>query len=370
MKISYVDKDPHGLRENINEHNLTSKDVEDIAEVFHTPLEGAFNWDYTEADNRIKRLYELGKNLNWNGSEDLDWSLNFPHTEYATKPERIAFNGYPPYEKMSEAEKIEFSWHNQAQTLSNFLHGEQGAMLVASQLVACAPTYNAKLYAASQAFDEARHVEVFNRYLQKKVGIMYPCMPDLKALIDKILTDNRWDLKFIGMQIVIEGLALTAFNGMKRSAADPLLRQLVDLVLRDEARHVTFGINYLEDFVQTLSDEEREDRALFAWEACVVMRNRLVPVAVCAHYGWDAAESRAHFEGSDQRLRFRDFLFDRVMPNLKRIGLLTDKIRPKYEQLGLLAFEDNPDDGIIDWAELEKPLDYSGEMEKVVEQVV
>ena len=364
MKVTYVKEDPFGLREEINEHNLTATDVEDIAEIFHTPLTGAYNWDYTEADNRIKRLYELGKALNWNGSEDLDWSSNFPKTEFATKEQAISFNGYPAYEALSREEKIEFSWHQMAQSLSNFLHGEQGAMLVASQLVSCAPTYNAKLYAASQAFDEARHVEVFNRYLQQKVGRMYPCMPSLKLLIDKVLTDPRWDLKFIGMQIVIEGLALAAFNGMKRSAADPLLRQLVDLVLRDESRHVTFGINYLEDYVQTLTDQEREERAEFAWEACVVMRNRLVPVAVIEHYGWDVQEAREYFEGSDQRLRFRNQLFTRVMPNLKRIGLLTDKIRPKYEELGLLEYEVNPDDGIIDWDELQKPLDYRSEMDR------
>ena len=364
MKVTYVENDPFGFRAEINEHNLTAKDIEDIAEVFHTPLVGAYNWDYTEADNRIKRLYELGKSLNWNGSEDLDWSSNFPKSEYATDQDANAFKGYPPYEKLSEQERIEFSWHQLSQSLSNFLHGEQGALLVASQLVSCAPTYNAKLYAASQAFDEARHVEVFNRYLHQKVGMMYPCTPSLKLLLDKVLTDERWDLKFIGMQIIIEGLALAAFNSMKRTASDPLLRQLVDLVLRDESRHVTFGINYLEEYTQTLSDEDREDRAQFAFEACKIMRNRLIPVGVMERYGWDVKEAREYFEGTEGRLRFRNLLFTRVMPNLRRIGLLTDTVRPKYDELGLLDYEHNPDDGIIDWDDLERPLDYRNEMEK------
>lgn len=363
MKITRVKEDPHGFRKGLNEQDLTVQDIEDIVEVFKTPLHGAYNWDYTEADNRIKRLYELGKQLNWNGSEDLDWSQTYPHDKPAILDEYNSLQGYPPYEAMSEKEKIECSWLQQTQSLSNFLHGEQGALLVASQLVSCAPTYNAKLYAASQAFDEARHVEVFNRYLQQKVGMMFPCMPALKSLLDKVLTDERWDLKFIGMQIVIEGLALAAFNSMKRTAADPLLRQLVDLVLRDEARHVTFGVNYLEDYTQTLSDKDREDRALFAWEACVVMRNRLVPMAVCKHYGWNAEEMREYFEASDGTMRFRNLLFTRVMPNLKRIGLLTDKVRPKYDELGLLEYESEMDDGVIDWADLEKPLDYTGQME-------
>ena len=148
--------------------------------------------------------------------------------------------------------------------MSQFLHGEQGALLVASQIVSCAPTFNAKMYAASQTFDEARHVEVFNRYLQEKVGFHYPINPNLKALLDKILTDERWDLKFIGMQIIIEGLALAAFQMLKAITKDPLLKQLLHYVVRDEARHVTFGINYLEDYLKTLSKEELDERAEFA----------------------------------------------------------------------------------------------------------
>ena len=98
---------------------------------------------------------------------------------------------------------------------------------------------------------------MFNRYLQERVGIMYPMSRNLKLLIDKILTDQRWDLKFIGMQIIIEGLALAAFNTAKMTTNDPVLRQLIHYVMRDEARHVTFGVNYLEEFVKTLTPPSR-----------------------------------------------------------------------------------------------------------------
>src|SRR5690606_283605 len=117
-------------------------------------------------------------------------------------------------------------------------HGEQGALLVASQLVSCAPSFNAKLYASSQTFDEARHVEVFSRFIQQKIGFIYPVSASLKSILDKVLTDPRWDLKFIGMQILIEGLALGAFNTIKATTMDPVLRQILSLVIRDEARHV------------------------------------------------------------------------------------------------------------------------------------
>jgi hypothetical protein len=241
--------------------------------------------------------------------------------------------------------------------LSQFLHGEQGALLVASQLCSCAPTLNAKLYAGSQTFDEARHVEVFNKYLQQRIGVMYPINSHLKSIIDKILTDPRWDMKFIGMQIVIEGLALSAFNTTRETTPDPVLKDVVYLVTRDEARHVTFGVNYLEEFVKTLSEEEKEERAQFAYEACVVSRERLVATDVFRHFGWDVEEARKQVLDGFVMSTFRNLLFQRVVPNLKRIGLLTDNIRPKFEELGILDYENLATDGDINWAALERPLD-------------
>tara|TARA_B100000214_G_scaffold112504_1_gene79469 strand:+ start:2289 stop:2978 length:690 start_codon:yes stop_codon:yes gene_type:complete len=225
--------------------------------------------------------------------------------------------------------------------------------------VSCAPTYNAKLYAASQTFDEARHVEVFNKYLQERIGWNYPVMPGLKMLLDKILSDPRWDLKFIGMQIIIEGLALAAFERQRAAAMDPLLKDLFYLVIRDEARHVTFGVNYLEEFVATLSDKEKEDRAEFAYEACVVMRNRFGSDNVMKHYGWNADEAQEVLNQSENARLFNNLLFAKIMPNLKRIGLLTEKTQEKYEEMDILQFQDLEDNGNIDWEELSQPLEYS-----------
>src|SRR5210317_2526303 len=342
-----------------NELNLTPDQVEDVAEIFNTPLTGAYNWDYTVADNRIKKLYELGKELNWNGSIDLNWEYTHPANERLVQAdEELPHETLEAYENLSEAEKIEFDRHDAAELLSQFLHGEQGALLVASQLTSCAPTYNAKLYAASQTFDEARNVEVFNRYLQEKIGMHYPINKNLKLLLDKILTDERWDLKFIGMQIIIEGLALAAFQMLKSITKDPLLKQLLHYVVRDEARHVTFGINYLEDFIKTLSPEEIEDRAEFAYEACVISRERLINTKSEQRFlGMSEEEAREFQLNTSTFEMFRNFLSSRVIPNLSRIGLLTDKVRPKFEALGLLEYEHAPDDFECDWSELKKPLE-------------
>ena len=359
MKITKVKETPRKIREFPveNELGLSEQQVEDVAEIFQTPLTGAYNWDYTIQDNRIKRLYELGKELNWNAGTDIDWSQPMP--DRGDTPPPIFWDDYKPYQELSNEDKFKFLQHRGSWSLSQFLHGEQGALLVASQLVSCAPTFNAKLYAASQTFDEARHVEAFNKYIQTRQRMMYPIGNGLKSLLDKILTDPRWDLKFIGMQIIIEGLALAAFNVARQGTNDPIFKDMLYLIIRDEARHVTFGVNYLEEFIKTLSEEELEERAMFAYEACLVMRGRLMSADVYENFGWDKEDAQAFAQKADVANNFQHLLFTRVVPNLSRIGLLTEKVRPLYDELGVLEYENWPTDGDIDWVSLEQPLDFS-----------
>ena len=368
MKVKVVENPPVDPREFDLPKGFKEEHLEDVVEIFNTPLVGHYNWDYTDADTRIKKLYELGKELNWNGSIDLDWSNSLKKGEPPIKAELIArMEG--PLAALPEKERLEYMRHDQAWTLSQFLHGEQGAMLVASQLVSCAPTYQAKLYAASQTFDEARHVEVFARYIKEIHGIEYPINKNLKALIDKILSDERWDLKFIGMQIIIEGLALAAFQTTKETSNCPLLRQLVHYVIRDEARHVTFGVNYLQEFLETLTEEEVEDRAMFAYEACVVMRARIINTELPARwFGMSEEEILEMVVNDDTQDMFNNMLFSRVMPNLKKIGLLTDKVMPLYEDLNLTSYIESESDFEIDWAELNKPLETSKEIDNQSEK--
>jgi hypothetical protein len=359
MRVQLVMKPPQGVRHFTDgdlSPPLDMKDVETIREIFRTPLIGSYNWDYDSANAKIRRLYELGKVHNWNSTLDVDWNAPCDMRDFPMPEELGAFNGYSEYDALSRAEKVAFSWKGHAQTISQFLHGEQGALLVASQLVSCAPTADAKLYAASQTFDEARHVEVFNEYLRRRCRMVYPINSNLKALVDKVLSDDRWDLKFIGMQIIIEGLALAAFNTMSQTTKDPLMKQIVDLVMRDEGRHVAFGVNYLEDWIKILPEDEREARAEFAYEACVVMRDRLFGMDVAAEYGFDVEKAREHVLKSQVIGLFQRLLFERITPNLKRVGLLTERVRPKYERLGALDFENAAGDILIDWAALERPL--------------
>ena len=372
MKIKKVKNQPKQITKYPEIDPKEQDAVESVNEIFKTPLTGAYNWDYIVVDDRIKKLYELGKKLNWNEDFDLDWSQDFPKDQFLInsdifKTPEVELDGY---DDLSFEKKIEMDRHRVSWNLSQFLHGEQGALLVASQLVSCAPTFNAKLYAASQTFDEARHVNCFNRYLKEKIGFQYPSTDGLKSLMDKILTDERWDLKFIGMQIIIEGLALAAFNNLKLILNDGLLKQLLHYVIRDEARHVTFGVNYLEDYLKTLSKSEIEDRAQFAFEACVVMRDRLISGEVISRFlDYTPEEANRIAEESEQGENFKNLLFTKIIPNLTRIGLITDKVKPKYEKLGVLSYQELEDNFNVDWAEISKPYETQEEIEQEISSV-
>ena len=364
MKITKVQTPPKDIAQ-FSGANYPVEDEginpEDVVEIFNTPLTGSYNWDYTVQDNRIKKLYELGKEKNWNVEEDINWNedegINPDSDAAAFMFFDEQWKGHKDYEKLTIEQRKDFVKDLNNWTLSQLLHGEQGALLVASQLTSCAPTFNAKLYAASQTFDEARHVEAFNKYIQTRVGRMFPIGTQLKALLDKILTDERWDLKFIGMQIIIEGLALAIFNTIKQTTTDPVLRNLLTLIIRDEARHVTFGVNYLESFVHTLTPQEKEEREDFCLEACTVLRNRFKQYDVWENWGFDVEYTDSYITENKLNTQFQELLFTRIMPNLKKVGLLPDRLLPKYDMLGISRFQSGESDYETSWDELSKPLE-------------
>jgi hypothetical protein len=367
-----VEEQPQDIRYFDVEEEIDGNAIEQITEVFQTPLVSTYNWDYSIPESRIRKIYNLGKKLNWDVEVDLDWENDMiSRDEFPTDEKYNPYVGFKPYDDLSREQKLEFAWHRAGLSASGMLHGEQGALLVAAQLASCAPSYEAKLYAASQTFDEARHVEFFNKYIQKQIGIMYPCGVGLKSLLDKVLTDERWDLKFIGMQVIIEGLALAAFNTAKMQSNVPIHKKGLHFVIRDEARHVTFGINYLEEFNKTLSSDELEERALFAFQAATGMGgSRGNQTRFYERYGWDKDEVKEHFRHSqidNQSQEFRVQLFGRIMPNLKRIGLLTDKVKPMWDALGVLDLQDLPSDARINWDEMSKPLVYEEIADSVVQ---
>jgi len=310
-------------------------------EQFHVDQNLAYNWEYDASREKLMRLYENAKRDQWNSTERLDWTTDVdPHSQLIPDM-AIGIWGTPMWEKLT-AKEIERLRHEVVTwQLAQFLHGEQGALLATAQIVDTVPWYEAKQYGATQVMDEARHVEVYRRFIQEKLEHEYPVNPELKKLLDTIMSDSRWDMKFLGMQIMVEGLALAAFGTMRDTTNNALLRDLTAAVMEDESRHVAFGVLSLREFCREMTDKERTEREDFVYEAAVLMRDRILNRDVWEVMGMDVdACIKASLE-SDIAKEFRRRLFSKIVPNVKSLGLLSDRQRVRFEELGILEFEHN-----------------------------
>jgi hypothetical protein len=304
-----------------------------------TSFDTTYAWNYGSVKEGLRDLYEKAKRDQWNGVSQLDWT-----TEVDPQGEIIPqiynpLEDYRPFKKLDERGVREFRHATISLQLSQFMHGEQGALIVASQLTGAVPWMDAKYYAATQTMDEARHVEVFSRYLREKLEWEWPINQNLKKLLDTVILDSRWDFKYLGMQILVEGLAMAAFANMYQLAVEPLVKDLVHYVMKDESRHVAFGVISLKGYYDDMPDAEKRDREDFIVEACELMRDRLIGEEIAQHFGWNADEVREEVLSSPVMKMFRQSLFARVVPNIKKLGLLTPRVRKGFEQLEIIQFE-------------------------------
>jgi hypothetical protein len=306
-------------------------------------LETLWDYDYEPTHDELSTLYETAKKNQWNGSTALDWTRPVGKDGPVLNVQ-LAFAGTNFFTRLTPEQQREVEIKVSAWRLSQFLHGEQGALVVCGQLVNAIPELDAKLYASTQVVDEGRHVEVFEKYV-KKLHKIYPVDPLLKALIDEILATNLWELKLLGMQMLIEGLAIAAFNLMRKQTGDPTLADLLDYVLQDEGRHVNFGYFALRRSIPEMEPAKREYLEDFTFRACDVMYARDERTGfqsiktVWNEMGWDGDKIwRDTVANSQTTKTFNSFLFkDNLMPRLQRLNLISDRIAPRYQELGLLS---------------------------------
>jgi hypothetical protein len=297
-----------------------------------------FTWEYDDGRARLLSLYQKGKDKQWDAQSRIDWSLDVdPMNPIGLPDEFHPLFGSPMWDAADESRRAEFRQHQQAWQFSQFLHGEQGAMVCAAKIVEVVPDMDAKFYAATQTMDEARHVEAFGRFLQEKVGMAYPINTNLTSLLQDTLSDSRWDMPYLGMQVLIEGLALAAF-GVLRDLAPPesLPKQLLAYVMQDEARHVAFGRISLKDYYSELTEAERDEREEFVVDACYLMRDRFRGEEVFETLGLDAQACGEWVDNSPLMLQFRSHLFSRIVPIVKDIGLWGDKVQKAFSDMGVL----------------------------------
>ena len=334
--------------------SVTNTDVDEAIHTVRDNADAIFTWDYEKgARPGLNKLYEKAKGAQWNGETDLPRDTEVDLEKNAAL-QRLQFAEFEadvtgtPLEKFTEQDFIQLSIESDNWTLSQFMHGEQGALICTAKIVESVPWIDAKYYAATQVMDEARHVEVFAKYLDEKLSGHYPINAHLKMLLDDIINDSRWDMTYLGMQVMVEGLALAAFGFMTQMTPDPLLKQLLRYVMSDEARHVAFGVLSLKEYYAGLTDAELRERQEFAFEAAVRMRDRFLQQEVWDRMGIKPSEILPAVITDPGRAMFQQMLFTKIVPNCKKLGLLDAGdgwLRTKFTELGVIQFEDWQDTG-------------------------
>ena len=323
-----------------------------------TSFDAVYNWNYEPEIDELRTLYANALDRQWIALKQLDWSRDIDREAFSRT---FSLGGIPIqrtqfWQNLEPNLRWEVARRSAAFMLSNFLHGEQGALMVAAQLVNAVPHMDGKFYAATQTLDEARHVEVFAAYIDK-LGTVVPIAPGLKRLLDDVLATPEWTLKAVGMQVVTEGLALYSFRDMRNTTKEPLLKDLLTYVSRDEARHTGYGIKYLSHVVPTLSDAERANIEDFALEAARNLLDsrrsgtmRESVLAIWKEAGLDpawaigeiakerATVASALAQSGGLRGPVRGF----VIPTLKAIGLYSDRIGHHFDEM----FRNNLGEGI------------------------
>lgn len=329
------------------EHYVCSLDTLDwqVAQDF----EANFRWEYADGRDKLLNLYRKGKRQQWDSDTRIDWSQDLdPENPSGMPDEMIAIFGSPTWQRMDEKERVRLRHHVQSWQLSQFLHGEQGALVCTAKIVQQVPGIDAKFYAATQVMDEARHVEAFSRLLHEKYELVYPINPYLKSLIEDTLRDSRWDMTYLGMQIMVEGLALAAFGFMHQMTTEPLLKQLLRYVMSDEARHVAFGVLSLQEYYAGLTQAEIRERQEFAYEAAVRMRDRFLQQEVWERMGVPVKEAISVIMATPDQQLFQQMLFAKIVPNCRKLGLIDAGdgwLRERFTELGVIEFEHFEDTG-------------------------
>jgi hypothetical protein len=298
-----------------------------------------FRWEYQDGRDKLLNLYAKGKRLQWDAADRIDWSQDLdPENPEQLPDETVPIFGSPVWNRLTDAEKANTRRHFQAWQLSQFLHGEQGALVCTAKIVQQVPAMDAKFYAATQVVDEARHVEAYMRLLHEKFELAYPINVHLERLIDQTLQASAWDYTYLGMQVLIEGVALAAFGSIRDYSQNPLAASVNAYVMQDEARHVAFGRLALRDFYPQLTQKERDEREEFAVEGCYLLRDRFLGEEVWETLGYPVDECARHMDESEFMRDFRTKLFTRIVPTMKEIGLWGPRIRKAYADMGVIGY--------------------------------
>jgi hypothetical protein len=305
------------------------------------PLDLRWTWEYGSEVEELRNLYERGKKGQWNAETDIDWDTPFPRNEWFMP--RVGVLLLPSLlsdAEVDEATCREAAWDEFAHLISQLLHGEQAAMQLCGQLTNACPTMDAKFYAGSQVIDEVRHTEVLAKFLQRKMGTLHPIDPTLKVLLDMLLAAPTWKMKTLGMQCLFEGMAVGIFDQIAKATSNPLLRDIIRRVQIDESRHAAFGILSMRQVVKESSREEMEEMEDFAFSVLETLNaNQQLDMLrlLGPKYGLDPdTVVQVMLSLPEWPVINSEVFMHTVVPNLKRLGLITERTEPEWRRVGMI----------------------------------
>ena len=309
-------------------------------------MDTVFEFDYSVRAEDMRSLYEKAKRDQWNATRDIAWATPEPDDGRVLADELIDIHGSPLWDKLSERDRVELNRRITAWRLSVLVYGEQGAMLACSQLVDIVPGTDEKFFQATQVMDEARHNEVLERYIQTRLGgLHYPMPENERFLFDTILTDPRWYIKTIALQLVAETFAVSMFKMMAEAAVDPVLGEVCRRILLDESRHMGFGMLALPKIVREATEGERREMEDFTCLAVEKVLTGFFPLEAYQDLGFSPAQiqevrtyrrdAASRNDYAAYRKYFRRDMHTAMVNNLARINLLTERVRPRLAALGV-----------------------------------
>lgn len=312
------------------------------------PLDLHWTWEYGSEVEELRNLYERGKKGQWNAETDINWDLPFSRDEWFLPPTGVLLMPSLLTEMGADEETCrEAAWDEFAHLLSQLLHGEQAALQLCGQLTNACPTMDAKFYAGSQVIDEVRHTEVLSKFLMRKMGTLHPIDPTLKVLLDMLLEAPTWKTKTLGMQTLFEGMAVGIFDQIAKTTTNPLLRDIVRRVQIDESRHAAFGVLSMRQVVRDSEPEELEEMEDFAFSILEALNaNQQLDMLrqFGSKYGLepDSVVQTMHSLPEWPMINSQVYMHT-VIPNLKRLGLITERTESEYRRVGVLYSNDqNP----------------------------
>jgi len=304
------------------------------------PVDLHWTWQYKSEAEDLRRLYEKGKAGQWDAQTDLDWSIPFTKDDWNLNLEASMLANVVLLSGGDEATQKAAMFDEIGYQLSQLLHGEQAALQLCGQLTNVCESMDQKFYAASQVIDEARHIEVFAKFVSEKIGTIYPIGGDLKTLLDILLKAEGMQKKVLGMQTLFEGMAVGIMDMMRRESKNELLSTMLHRVEQDESRHAAFGVLNMRRIVHEAATDEMEEMEDWAFEILETLNanQQLEMLRLFApKYGFDPEAVVAMTTQLPNFAELNSPVYTHtVVPNLRNLGLLTDRTESKWRDRGMI----------------------------------